>query len=150
MNWGNAIVTRVLWNDDIAAKVKLRIKLPGDMEQTDNKIAWLSRVQALVPVETDGFDHLIAKDKLEKLDNVQKFLNPNTEFDSCGYADCNVFDLRVGTLLQFERKAYSTTESISSLLTANQQYSSTSQLQAGYCKSESLILSNRAGRSTWC
>jgi glutamyl-tRNA synthetase len=111
MAWGNAIVRKVSTSasptDNIVTSLELELHLQGDVKKTEKKITWLSpEGQTLVPVELVDFDHLITKDKIEEDDNVEDFLNSKTEFRSEALADGNVADLKLGDIIQFERKGY--------------------------------------------
>ena len=111
MNWGNAIVRKISTslnplNRDVTG-LELELHLQGDVKKTKQKITWLStQGQELIPVELVDFDYLITKDKLEEDDNVDDFLNKHTEFRTEALADCNVVELKVDDIIQFERKGY--------------------------------------------
>ena len=111
MNWGNAIVRKITSASDAAegnvTQLELELHLAGDVKKTDKKITWLAREgQNLIPVELVDFDYLITKDKIEEGEDINAFLNPNTEFRTQGIADCNVKNLREDDIIQFERKGY--------------------------------------------
>lgn len=110
MNWGNAIVRKIHGIMDPSTKavtsLEADLHLQGDFKKTEKKITWLSQEQDLVPVHLIDFDYLITKDKLEKKDNVEDFLTPETEFRTEVLADCNVATLVTGDIIQFERKGY--------------------------------------------
>lgn len=111
MNWGNAFVRKISTslnplNRDVIG-LELELHLQGDVKKTKQKITWLStQGQELIPVELVDFDYLITKDKLEEDDDVDDFLNKKTEFRTDALADCNVADLKVDDIIQFERKGY--------------------------------------------
>lgn len=111
MNWGNAIVRKIHGTMAPSKKkavtsLELDLYLQGDFKKTKKKITWLAREQDLVPVHLIDFDHLITKDRLKKLDNVEDYLTPQTEFGTEVLADCNVASLVMGDIIQFERKGY--------------------------------------------
>ena len=111
MNWGNAIVRRIVRGPDESkdgntTNLELELHLAGDVKKTDKKVTWLSNSQKLVPVDLVDFDYLITKDKLEDDDNVEDFLNADTEFKTMALADCNVAALKTDDIIQFERKGY--------------------------------------------
>ncbi|MCJ1467515.1 hypothetical protein MMC07_006140 [Pseudocyphellaria aurata] len=111
MNWGNAIVRKISTSLNPLSRtitsLELELHLQGDVKKTKQKITWLStQAQELIPVELVDFDYLITKDKLEEDDNVDDFLNKNTEFRTEALADCNVAELRENDIIQFERKGY--------------------------------------------
>jgi glutamyl-tRNA synthetase len=113
MNWGNAYVRRIYRAEqpDETGKHKVTgiefdLHLEGDVKKT-KKISWLASVSSnLIPVDLVSFDHLITKNKLEKEDTLEDFLEPNTEFRTQAFADCNVTELSRGAIIQFERKGY--------------------------------------------
>lgn len=122
MNWGNAFVRDIQYETttdktDVAdgvdalgnvSSLELELHLEGDFKATKKKITWLSQDQDLVPVELVDFDHLMGKDKLteEEESHWEDFLTPNTEFTSSGVADCNIRDVKVDDVIQFDRKGY--------------------------------------------
>ena len=111
IKWGNAFVRKIStslnpFNRDVNG-LELELHLQGDVKKTEKKITWLStQGQELIPVELVDFDYLITKDKLEEDDNVDDFLNGKTEFRTEALAECNVADLKVDDIIQFERKGY--------------------------------------------
>lgn len=86
--------------------LELELHLQGDVKKTKKKVTWLSTDQELTPVELVDFDYLITKDKLEEDDNVDDFLNKETEFRTEAWADCNVASLAENDIMQFDRKGY--------------------------------------------
>ena len=112
MNWGNAIVRKITHSLNPlhrahVTSLELDLHLQGDVKTTKQKITWLAtEAQELIPVELVDFDFLITKDKIEKDDNVDDFLNEHTEFRTEALADGNVAALQVDDVIQFERKGY--------------------------------------------
>lgn len=49
---------------------------------------------------------MITKDKLEEGDSFEDFLTPETKFVTDAIADVNIKDMKVGDVIQFERKGY--------------------------------------------
>ncbi|TVY84574.1 putative cytoplasmic glutamate--tRNA ligase [Lachnellula suecica] len=113
MNWGNVYVRRISraeQPDDTGTHkvtgIDLELHLAGDVKKT-KKISWLASVSSnLIPVDLVSFDYLIMKDKLEKDDQLEAFLEPKTEFRTQAFADCNMVDMKRGAIIQFERKGY--------------------------------------------
>jgi glutamyl-tRNA synthetase len=106
MDWGNIICTKV--NKDADGKVvsiDAKLHLEGDFRKTEKKLTWLA-AEKNVPVELVDFDHLITKDKLDEGDNFEDFLTPETRFTTEAVADVNVEQMKVGDVIQFERKGY--------------------------------------------
>jgi glutamyl-tRNA synthetase len=115
MNWGNAIVRKVSHSINPLAQpsglktvtgLELELHLQGDVKTTKKKVTWLSTDQEMIPVELVDFDYLITKDKLETDDILEDFLNPNTEVRTKALADCNVAELKVDDIVQFDRKGF--------------------------------------------
>ncbi|PMD59928.1 glutamyl-tRNA synthetase [Hyaloscypha bicolor E] len=114
MNWGNAYARRIYRAEqpDETGKHKVTAiefeqHLEGDVKKTKKKISWLATVSSnLIPVDLVGFNYLLTKDKLEKEDRLEDFLEPDTEFRTRAFADCNVRDLSRGAIIRFERKGY--------------------------------------------
>jgi len=122
MNWGNAIIrdtkqqpsgdssdivdgVQKLGNIDM---IDLDLHLEGDFKTTKKKVTWLSVDQNLAPVELVDFDHLLSKDKLTEEDekNWEEFLTPKSELKTHAVADCNVWHVKEGDVIQFDRKGY--------------------------------------------
>jgi glutamyl-tRNA synthetase len=108
MNWGNAFVRKIdrSSSGSHVSSIDLELNPGGDPKKTKKKITWLSADQDLVPVEQVDFDYLITKDKLEESDELEDFLTKQTEFRTKALADCNVANLKVDDIMQFDRKGY--------------------------------------------
>lgn len=111
MNWGNAIVRKITTSllplNNTVTELELELHLQGDVKKTEKKVTWLSAEgQELIPIELVDFDFLITKDKLDEEENFEDFLTPTTEFKMEAVADCNVAELKVNDIIQFERKGY--------------------------------------------
>ncbi|KAI5305513.1 hypothetical protein KEM56_004231, partial [Ascosphaera pollenicola] len=107
MNWGNVIIRNI--EKDAAGAVThidADLHLEGDVKKTEKKVTWLSKDQELVPLELVDFDYLITKDKIEKDENVEDFMNPKTLFRTKAVADCNVAAVKKGDIIQFDRKGF--------------------------------------------
>jgi glutamyl-tRNA synthetase len=77
------------------------------VKKTEKKITWLSpEGQELVKTEIMEFDYLITKDKLEDDDVMEDYLTPVTETTTEALCDENVKELKVGEIIQLERKGY--------------------------------------------
>jgi glutamyl-tRNA synthetase len=113
MNWGNAYARRISRSEELdgtgkhkVTGIEFELHLESDVKKT-KKISWLASVSSnLIPVDLVSFNYLITKDKLEKQDRLENFLEPNTEFRTQAFADCNVTELSRGAIIQFERKGY--------------------------------------------
>ncbi|KAL1960562.1 hypothetical protein VTO42DRAFT_7141 [Malbranchea cinnamomea] len=93
MNWGNAIVRDIV-NDSQGrvTSLSLELNLDGDVKKTrqEDNLA-ITRPKTY---------------KIEKEEDISKFITPQTEFRSEAWADCNVTDLVEGDIIQFKRKGY--------------------------------------------
>jgi len=113
MNWGNVYarhIHRAEQPDETGQRkvtgIDFELHLEGDFKKT-KKICWLAAVSTnMIPVDLITFGYLITKDKLEKDDNLEDFLEAKTEFRTQAFADCNVAELEKGSIVQFERKGY--------------------------------------------
>ncbi|KAF4121996.1 glutamyl-tRNA synthetase [Geosmithia morbida] len=108
MSWGNAIVKGGLSTDGSPVKeLQLQLHLEGDFKKTEKKVTWLADNEGkLVEAELWDFDYLITKDSLEKDDEIDDFLNPNSASMSLALCDASVGDLKENDFLQLERKGY--------------------------------------------
>ena len=109
MNWGNAFVRKITTDAATGNITNLEVELnpKGDVKKTEKKVTWLSTEGAdLVPVELVDFDYLLKKDSLSEDDVLEEVLNFNTEFREAGVADHNVAQLKVGDIIQFDRKGF--------------------------------------------
>jgi glutamyl-tRNA synthetase len=111
MNWGNAIVRKISHSlNPLKMKtvtgLELELHLQGDVKATKKKVTWLSADQDLIPIELREFDYLITKDKLEADDVLEDFLASDTEITTKALADCNVAELKVDDIVQFDRKGF--------------------------------------------
>ncbi|ODV94262.1 hypothetical protein PACTADRAFT_35068 [Pachysolen tannophilus NRRL Y-2460] len=106
MDWGNAIVEKIEKEGDVVKSVTGRLNLEGDFKKTSKKLTWLADTPDKVKLDLVDFDHLITKDKLDEGDNFEDFLTPNTEFHTSAFGDLNIRKMKVGDVIQFERKGY--------------------------------------------
>jgi hypothetical protein len=111
MNWGNVIVRKITHSINplhlnTVTALELELHLQGDVKKTSKKVTWLSADQELIPIELVDFDYLITKDKLEADDTLEDFLSKETETRTVALADCNVADLKVDDIVQFDRKGF--------------------------------------------
>jgi glutamyl-tRNA synthetase len=106
MNWGNAIVRKIVGSSPIT-DIELELHLDGDVKKTEKKVTRLSTGPAeLIPAEVWGFDYLFTKDKLEGEDNWEDFVNKQSASKTIQLCDANVVDLKEDDIIQLERKSY--------------------------------------------
>lgn len=110
MDWGNAIVrTKTAGESGEVVSVVMELHLEGDFRKTKKKITWLAAPtdsHGLVDVRLLDYDYLLNKKKLEENDDLADFVTPVTEFKEDAQADANVKMLKIGDIIQFERKGY--------------------------------------------
>ncbi|GAM90218.1 hypothetical protein ANO11243_082600 [Dothideomycetidae sp. 11243] len=108
MSWGNALVSSID-RDSTSERVtslRLELNLAGNVKTTKKRLTWLSIAQKLVPVRLHSFGILITKEKFQKHDDVNEYINRDSEKVEDAWADCNVADLQRGEIIQFERYGY--------------------------------------------
>ncbi|KAG5366039.1 Glutamate--tRNA ligase, cytoplasmic [Yarrowia sp. B02] len=105
MDWGNIIVEKIHKNGDLVTGIDAKLHLEGDFKKTEHKVSWLAESDA-TPCELVDFDHLITKDKIEEGENFEDWLTPETIFKTEALADSNIKNMKVGDIIQFERKGY--------------------------------------------
>lgn len=98
MDWGNAFVRA------LTPSVKLELHLEGDFKKTKKKLTWLAKSDKLVPLVLRDYDFLISKAKLEENDSFENFLIKDTEFSTKALGDANMSKLKIGDIIQLERK----------------------------------------------
>lgn len=106
MDWGNVIVSKIVKDGTVVREVEAKLHLDGDFRKTSKKLTWLADTNDKVELELHDFDHLITKDKIEEDDDFKDYLTPQTEFKSKAIGDLNIRHLKVGDIIQFERKGY--------------------------------------------
>lgn len=116
MDWGNVIIKEILKDGGQVIQLTGKLHLEGDFKKTEKKLTWLSPdPQALVNVTLADYDYLITKKKLEEDDSLKDCLNPQTEFISFALGDANLSTLKVGDIIQLERKGFFITDSVEPL-----------------------------------
>lgn len=108
MAWGNAFVRHITKsNDGFVTDVVVELHLEGDVAKTDKTIRWLAAHGSdLVQAELWEFENLLTKDSLDKDDDFECFLNPNTATTINAVLDSNSVTLAEGNFIQLERKGY--------------------------------------------
>ena len=116
MDWGNAFVRSKVENSSgLVESIQLELHLEGDFKKTSKKVHWLapSDDAPLIDVVLVDYDYLITKKKIEDADEWSDFINPVSEFREQALADSNVKTLKVGDVIQFERKGFYILDKIS-------------------------------------
>jgi len=107
MRWGNIKITKLEHDKD----GKLSIQATLDLEDKDfkktKKLNWLPfKEDWLLKVALVEFDHIITKSKIEKHDDVTQIINPKSKFEYIAYAEGNMKNLPVKSIIQFERRGF--------------------------------------------
>lgn len=109
MKWGNAIVKRIDKARNIITGLELTLNLEGDVRKTEKKITWLAAAEGenkLTRAQLWAFDHLLAKDALNKHDKLEDNLNRNSASMSEVLCDAHLTRLKEGDFIQLERKGF--------------------------------------------
>lgn len=77
----------------------------GDFKKA-RKLSWLADVQENTSVILYEFDYLITKPKIEKDENFQDFVNPNTMASTYVIGDAGMKTLQEHEIIQLERRGY--------------------------------------------
>ncbi|CAM8894616.1 unnamed protein product [Rhodiola kirilowii] len=107
MDWGNAIVKKIVRNDDgnVTELVGV-LHLQGSVKTTKLKLTWLPDTNELVDLLLVEFDYLITKKKLEEGEDFVDVINPTTKREITAIGDSNMRNLKRGEIIQLERKGY--------------------------------------------
>jgi len=107
MDWGNAIIKTITRdaNGNVTA-LEGELNLQGDFKSTEKKITWLANTPDLVPVIMRKYGYLITKEKLEKGENVEDFINRDSLIETTGFGDPALRMLNKGDRMQAERKDF--------------------------------------------
>ncbi|KAI9480711.1 MAG: tRNA synthetases class I, catalytic domain-containing protein [Benjaminiella poitrasii] len=106
MDWGNMFVRKIVKKGDEVTSVDLEAHLEGDFKKTKKKLTWLTADEDVIEILLLDYDYLITKKKVEDGDDVKDLVTPVSEFKYAAIADGNTKNLKVGDIIQFERKGY--------------------------------------------
>uniref|UniRef100_A0A7N0VNK1 glutamate--tRNA ligase n=1 Tax=Kalanchoe fedtschenkoi TaxID=63787 RepID=A0A7N0VNK1_KALFE len=107
MDWGNAIVKRIVKdNDGNVTRLEGVLHLQGSVKTTKLKLTWLPDTNELVDLSLVEFDYLITKKKLEEGEDFVDVINPTTKREIAAIGDSNMRNLKRGEIIQLERKGY--------------------------------------------
>eukprot|EP01023_Acetabularia_acetabulum_P033730 TRINITY_DN31591_c0_g1_i3.p1 TRINITY_DN31591_c0_g1~~TRINITY_DN31591_c0_g1_i3.p1 ORF type:complete len:209 (-),score=31.98 TRINITY_DN31591_c0_g1_i3:109-735(-) len=108
MDWGNCYIRNIVKDETTQKIVSLEgeLHLEGSVKSTKWKLTWLAQLEELVPLKLVEFGHLITKSKFEDDDNIEDFINENSETDTFAVGDPNMRTLQRGEIIQLERKGY--------------------------------------------
>ncbi|KCV72360.1 glutamyl-tRNA synthetase [Fonticula alba] len=106
MDLGNVIIKSITKDDaGVITAMEGDFNPEGDFKKT-KKLTWLSKDSPLATVQLQEFGYLITKPKLEDEDNFEDFVNHDSVSTVSAFANAeNIADLKVGDIIQFERKA---------------------------------------------
>ncbi|KAL9645842.1 hypothetical protein ABK040_003574 [Willaertia magna] len=108
MDWGNAIIQKIIKDDEGNVKeLEGILHLEGDFKKTKKKLTWLpTDSSVLTNVKIVTYDYLITKEVIEAGDNVDDYVNVNSKHYSYSYGDHNLKDLKKSETIQLERRGY--------------------------------------------
>jgi len=107
MDWGNAIVRKIIKNaDGKVTELHGELHLEGDFKTTSKKLTWLAESEELIPIVVRTYDYLITKKKLEEEDKLEDWVNPHSLVETHALGDSGLRLLCKGEKIQLERKGY--------------------------------------------
>ncbi|KAL1923911.1 uncharacterized protein VTP21DRAFT_6946 [Calcarisporiella thermophila] len=108
MDWGNAVVKRVVRAEDtgIVATMEMELNLEDKNMKKTRKLTWLADETSIVECTLVDYDYLITKKNLEKNEEVSEFVTPKTEYHTEVIADPNVKHLKRGDIIEFMRTGF--------------------------------------------
>lgn len=118
MNWGNAIVNKIVKDNDIITDIYATLNITGDVKKTDKKLTWIAIDSSnnndndtvtssnLVRLELVEFDHLITAFKLEEDTKVEDVINPHSKTVITAYGEPALNNVTVGQIIQLNRKGF--------------------------------------------
>lgn len=107
MDWGNAIVKEIKKGPDGTVTELIGVlHLQGSVKTTKLKLTWLPEINELVPLTLVEFGYLITKKKVEEDEDFVDVVNPETKKEIAAVGDSNMRNLKLGDILQLERKGY--------------------------------------------
>jgi len=107
INWGNAIVERVIKNSKgEIERLEGKTNLSGNVKTTSKKLTWLSSEDAYLECTLVEFDFLITVPKLEENDELEKVLNPQTKFETKAVGEAALRKLKQGEIIQLTRRGF--------------------------------------------
>jgi glutamyl-tRNA synthetase len=116
LRWGVVKITKKDENEDGSnSKLEGELIPDGDFKSTKRKYSWIAAadgataaedVSDYCPAILTEFDHLVTKEKLEDGDKFEDYVNPNTIATTKVIADINLKTLKVGDVIQLERRGF--------------------------------------------
>ena len=110
MDWGNVFITAVNKSSSgVVESLSVKLHIEGDFKKTKKKLTWLAqgypKFEPISIILLD-YDYLITKKKMDEDDSLESCLTPNTEFKTQAIGDANLKEVKLGEVIQFERKGY--------------------------------------------
>ncbi|KVH99452.1 glutamate--tRNA ligase, cytoplasmic [Cynara cardunculus var. scolymus] len=107
MDWGNAVVKEIKNGPDGTVTELIGVlHLQGSVKTTKLKLTWLPEINELVPLTLVEFGYLITKKKVEEDEDFVDVVNTETKKEIAAVGDSNMRNLKLGDILQLERKGY--------------------------------------------
>lgn len=115
MDWGNAIITKIVKENNVIKSLNGKLFLAGDVKKTKLKANWLAVCDKLVEFDVCEFSNLLTKDKILPDENFLDYVNPNSKQMKKFIGDPNIASLKVDEQIQLERQGYYRVDSVNPL-----------------------------------
>lgn len=108
LRWGNVIISSIeVNNEGIITEIKCKHDPTATNFSKTKKATWIAAVtSSLINCKLVEFDHLITKAKLSEDDRFEDYVNLNTRKDMDALCDPCIATLKVGDVIQLERKGF--------------------------------------------
>lgn len=106
MNWGNAIVRKLVHDNGKLIGLEGELHLEGDVKSTDKKLTWLADTPELLHLTLREYGYLITVPKLAEGQDFKQYVNHNSLKEIQALGDSNLRLLNKGDHIQLERKGY--------------------------------------------
>jgi glutamyl-tRNA synthetase len=110
LRWG---VVKITSKNEVGSKLEGELIPDGDFKSTKRKFSWIAAnddntkgTTNYCPATLTEFDHLVTKEKLEDGDKFEDYVNPNTIATTSVIGDINLKTLKVGDVIQLERRGF--------------------------------------------
>ncbi|KAF7683782.1 putative glutamate--tRNA ligase, cytoplasmic [Astathelohania contejeani] len=103
MNWGNAIVKDIIYENGNLKELRLQLHLEGDFKTTKNKFNWVSN-RGSVKIKAVEYGSLVTEVSTEE--DLTKFFNKNSKMETNLIGEQAVENIKKGDIVQFERMGF--------------------------------------------
>ena len=104
LQWGVVNVKKI---DAKAKVVEGELDIEADPRKIKMKFHWIPKdTKRMTKLTLRELDHLVTKPKMEEEDAIEDIINPKSQLDTPGWGDCLIKDLKVGAVVQLERRGF--------------------------------------------